>query len=73
MLWGTTFIGHSLPWADIGEGVTRIKTGLLVGKSLWLWLGVLDAIQGVGLGMLLLQVCPSASYPPNLNCAHGRL
>jgi alpha-1,3-glucan synthase len=22
---------------------------------LWLWLGVLDAIQGVGLGMILLQ------------------
>ena len=48
MLWGTTFIGHSLPWADIGEGITRVKTGLLVGKALWLWLGVLDAIQGVG-------------------------
>ena len=56
MLWGTTFIGYSLPWADIGNGVDRIKTGLLLGKSLWLWLGVLDAIQGVGFGMLLLQV-----------------
>lgn len=56
MLWGTTPIGQSLPWADIGEGIDRIKTGLLVGKSLWLWLGVLDAIQGVGFGMMLLQV-----------------
>ena len=25
------------------------------GTCLWLWLGVLDAIQGVGLGMILLQ------------------
>jgi alpha-1,3-glucan synthase len=57
MLWGTTSIGLSLPWADIGEGIDRLKTGLLVGKSLWLWLGVLDAIQGVGFGMMLLQVC----------------
>jgi len=56
MLWGVTFIGYSLPWADIGSGVDRVKTGLLLGKSLWLWLGVLDAIQGVGFGMLLLQV-----------------
>jgi glycogen synthase len=56
MLWGTTFIGYSLPWADIGSGIDRIRTGLLVGKSLWLWLGVLDAIQGVGFGMMLLQV-----------------
>jgi len=70
MLWGTTFIGHSLPWADIGEGMTRIKTGLLVGKSLWLWLGVLDAIQGVGLGMLLLQVPP---LPGFLDGADNRL
>lgn len=26
-----------------------------MGLSLWLWLGVLDAVQGVGLGMILLQ------------------
>lgn len=26
-----------------------------VSASLWLWLGVLDAVQGVGLGMILLQ------------------
>lgn len=25
------------------------------GTCLWLWLGVLDALQGVGLGMILLQ------------------
>lgn len=30
---------------------------LLMGSTtcIWLWLGVLDAIQGVGLGMILLQ------------------
>ena len=28
---------------------------ILRGTCLWLWLGVLDAIQGVGLGMILLQ------------------
>lgn len=30
-------------------------SGALVGWSLWLWLGVLDAIQGVGFGMILMQ------------------
>lgn len=28
---------------------------IVIVASLWLWLGVLDAIQGVGLGMILLQ------------------
>ena len=27
----------------------------LLGRALWLWLGVLDALQGVGFGMILLQ------------------
>lgn len=26
-----------------------------MGRGLWLWLGVLDALQGVGFGMILLQ------------------
>jgi len=68
MLWGTTFIGYSLPWGDIGTGIDRIRTGLLIGKSLWLWLGVLDAIQGVGFGMMLLQV-PRFPIAP-LTCRH---
>lgn len=29
--------------------------GALLSRSLWLWLGVLDAIQGIGFGMILLQ------------------
>jgi alpha-1,3-glucan synthase len=29
--------------------------GALISRSLWLWLGVLDALQGIGFGMILLQ------------------
>lgn len=36
-----------IPWAG--------HSGPYLGLSLWLWLGVLDAVQGVGLGMILLQ------------------
>ena len=48
MLWGTSSLALYIPWAGSG--------GPYLGLSLWLWLGVLDAIQGVGLGMILLQV-----------------
>ena len=27
----------------------------IAGRSLWLWLGVLDSLQGVGFGMILLH------------------
>ena len=46
--WGTSNIGLYLPWAG---GFTM---SALLSRSLWLWLGTLDAIQGVGLGMILL-------------------
>ena len=49
MLWGTSNIGQYVPWA--GGPVASA----LVGRSLWLWLGVLDSLQGVGFGMILLQ------------------
>ena len=49
MLWGTSGMGNYLPWA--GPQVV----GVLVGRGLWLWLGMLDAIQGIGFGMILLQ------------------
>ncbi|KAI9821263.1 MAG: Cell wall alpha-1,3-glucan synthase ags1 [Pycnora praestabilis] len=49
MLWSTSNIGQYVPWA--GGHVASA----LVGRSLWLWLGVLDALQGVGFGMILLQ------------------
>ncbi|WVQ79175.1 hypothetical protein IAT38_001271 [Cryptococcus sp. DSM 104549] len=47
MWWGTSGMGLHLPWAGVA--------GPYIGTCLWLWLGVLDAIQGVGLGMVLLQ------------------
>ena len=49
MLWATSDIGIYLPWAGSPEA------SAILSRSLWLWLGVLDSIQGVGLGMVLLQ------------------
>ncbi|KAH7908597.1 glycoside hydrolase family 13/glycosyltransferase family 5 protein [Hygrophoropsis aurantiaca] len=46
-LWGTSSLALYIPWAG--------SAGPYLGLSLWLWLGVLDAIQGVGLGMILIQ------------------
>lgn len=54
MLWGTSSLALYIPWAGSG--------GPYLGISLWLWLGVLDAVQGVGLGMILLQVCSSIKH-----------
>ncbi|KAK0725972.1 hypothetical protein B0H67DRAFT_144279 [Lasiosphaeris hirsuta] len=48
MLWGTSGVGLYLPW--LGTAVLSA----LVSRGLWLWLGLLDTIQGVGLGMVLL-------------------
>jgi alpha-1,3-glucan synthase len=50
MLWGTSGIGLWVPWMPGGP-----IAGALAGRSLWLWLGVCDSIQGVGFGMILLQ------------------
>lgn len=47
MLWGTSGVGLYLPWAGAVGGA-------VVSRALWLWLGVLDAVQGVGVGMELL-------------------
>lgn len=61
MLWGTSSLALYIPWAG--------NSGPYLGVSLWLWLGVLDAIQGVGLGMILLQACILgflSNYNPNL-------
>ncbi|KAL8851905.1 MAG: hypothetical protein Q9221_003229 [Calogaya cf. arnoldii] len=49
ILWATSGMGTWVPWA--GGPVA----GALTGRVLWLWLGVLDAVQGVGFGMILLQ------------------
>ncbi|RDW79794.1 putative alpha 1,3 glucan synthase [Coleophoma cylindrospora] len=50
MLWGTSGLGLWLPWFPGGP-----VAGALAGRALWLWLGLLDSIQGVGFGMMLLQ------------------
>lgn len=47
--WGASGSGLYLPWAG------SYLAGALISRSLWLWLGVLDAIQGIGFGMILLQ------------------
>jgi alpha-1,3-glucan synthase len=49
ILWSCSNIGMYVPWAG------GPLASALVGRSLWLWLGMLDALQGVGLGMILLQ------------------
>jgi len=46
-LWAVSSVALYLPWAGRG--------GPWISVSLWLWLGVLDAVQGVGLGLILLQ------------------
>jgi alpha-1,3-glucan synthase len=48
-LWSCSGIGLYLGWAGSPLAST------LLGRSLWLWLGLLDALQGVGFGMILLQ------------------
>ena len=63
MLWGTSGIGLYLPWT--GSPVA----GALVGRTLWLWLGVLDALQGVGFGMILLQTLTRYHITFTLMCA----
>lgn len=49
IFWGVSGIGSSLPWIGSTAG------GALVSRALWLWLGVLDVLQGTGVGMMLLQ------------------
>ncbi|KAI2910628.1 CAZyme family GH13 [Aspergillus niger] len=48
--WGVSGIGYFLPWVSGGY-----LGGALASRSLWLWLGVLDSIQGLGFGIILLQ------------------
>ena len=42
-------MGSWIPWAP-----TPLSSALM-GRALWLWLGVLDALQQAGFGMMLLQ------------------
>lgn len=47
--WSVSNMGTYLPWAGGPVG------SAILGRVLWLWLGILDSLQGVGIGMLLLQ------------------
>ena len=49
MLWGVSGIGTYVPWASGSLG------SAIAGRSLWLWLGVLDSLQNVGFGMIMLH------------------
>lgn len=48
MLWSCSGIGWYVPWG--GSGLASA----ILSRCLWLWLGLLDSIQGVGFGMMLL-------------------
>jgi len=48
MLWSLSGIGLHVPWGGLVGGA-------LISRAVWLWLGVLDAVQGVGFGMILLM------------------
>ncbi|KAK3676019.1 hypothetical protein LTR78_004211 [Recurvomyces mirabilis] len=47
--WSCSTLGAYLPWAGGPVG------SAILSRMLWLWLGLLDNLQGVGIGMLLLQ------------------
>ncbi|GAB1317883.1 Cell wall alpha-1,3-glucan synthase ags1 [Madurella fahalii] len=49
IFWGVSGAGTTLPWT------ASPVAGALLSRALWLWLGVLDALQGTGVGMMLLQ------------------
>ena len=57
-------MGQWVPWVG-GSPLA----GALVGRSLWLWLGVLDTVQGVGIGMILLQTLTRFHVTFALVCA----
>ncbi|RMZ77991.1 hypothetical protein DV737_g4093, partial [Chaetothyriales sp. CBS 132003] len=51
MLWSLSGIAYYIPWAGITGGA-------LLSRAVWLWLGVLDGLQGIGFGMILLMTLP---------------
>ena len=51
MLWGTSSLGLWMPWFPGGP-----VGGALAGRELWLWLGLLDSLQGVGFEMMLYKL-----------------
>lgn len=49
--WGVSPIGLYLPWVLPSGSAVGVA---LVSRALWLWLGVLDGLQGAGVGMILM-------------------
>lgn len=46
--WGVSRVGLWLPWAG------SAAAGAVLSRMVWLWLGLLDGIQGAGVGMILM-------------------
>lgn len=61
--WAVSSIGQYLPWTG------SPAASAFVGRSLWLWLTVLDSVQGAGLGMMLLQTLIREHVAFSLICA----
>lgn len=69
-LWGTSGMGLYLPWVLAGASDPSARAvGALVGRSVWLWLGVLDTLQGVGFGMILMQTLTRVHVAGAVACA----
>lgn len=69
-LWGTSNMGLYLPWVLSGGSDDTARTvGALVGRGLWLWLGLLDTLQGVGFGMILMQTLTRVHMGGAIACA----
>lgn len=69
-LWGTSNMGLYLPWVlSGGSDDTARAVGALVGRGLWLWLGLLDTLQGVGFGMILMQTLTRVHMGGAIACA----
>jgi alpha-1,3-glucan synthase len=47
--WGVSGMGAWLPWTN------SFVASALASRALWLWLGLLDTIQSIGIGMILLS------------------
>jgi alpha-1,3-glucan synthase len=63
MLWGTSGFGLYLPWAGSGTA------SAILGRCLWLWLGLLDTIQNAGLGMILMLTLTRIHVSVTMLCA----
>lgn len=48
MFWGISRVGLWLPWAG------SAAASAVLSRMVWLWLGLLDGVQGAGIGMILM-------------------